>query len=250
VGEVAGLPGDGADRTRTEQIESLRRRMSAVSSGVGTSASDPVRIPAERLLPVPGPLAALLPHGGLVRGTVVSLSGATSLLSGLLASVTATGGHAAVVGHRRLGLLAAAEMGARLPRLAVIADPGPDPIEVAAVLLDGMDMVVLDLEGIVVPPSRARVVAARVRNKGAVLVVTGGRWDGAHVGLEARVDGYRGLTGAGRERLCGTRLSVRAHGRAFAPRTVHVDVCVERDSVTWVPDTRPHNGVPDLEVVR
>lgn len=251
VGEVAEFPGDGgADCSRAERIESLRRRIAAVPSGVGTTAPGPVPMPAERLLPVPAPLAGLLPHGGLVRGTVVSLSGATSLLSGLLASVTAAGGHAAVVGHRRLGLLAAVEMGARLPRLAVIPDPGPDPVEVAAVLLDGMDLVVLDLSATSVPPSRARVVAARVRNKDAVLVVTGGRWDGAHVGLEARVDGYDGLTGPGRARLRGTHLSVRAQGRAFAPRTAHVDVCVDRGRLMWVPGARTGPEVVDLEVVR
>lgn len=257
VGEVTEFPvGDGRDDSgRAERIDALRRRMATVTAGTRTAAL-PAGIadgcstpPADRLLPVPGPLAGLLPHGGLRRGTVVSLSGATSLLLGLLASVTGAGGHAAVVGRRRLGLLAASEMGARLPRIAVIPDAGPDPVEVAAVLLDGMDLVVLDLGGAAVPPSRTRVIAARIRGRDAVLVVTGGRWDGAHVRLEAHPVGYDGLAGPGRARLHGTRLSVRVQGRAFTPRTAHVDVRAEPDAVRWSSPT-PKSGDVGLGAVR
>jgi hypothetical protein len=241
VGEVAEFPiGDEeAGLERAQQIEALRRRIAAVPSRGEVSRPTPVAEPAEvqsrGVLPVPGPLAELLPHGGLLRGTVVSVSGAASLLLGVLASVTSSGGHAAVIGQRRLGLLAAAEMGAHLQRLAMVPDPGPDPVEVAAVLLDGMDLVVLGLGGASVPPTRARAVAARARSKGAVLIVTDGRWEGAQVRLEAQVSGYDGVDGPGLGRLCGTRLSVRAHGRAFPPRTTQIDVCAERSRVLWEP---------------
>ncbi|MFD3811955.1 hypothetical protein [Rhodococcus sp. NPDC058639] len=241
MGEVAEFPiGDEeAGLERAQQIEALRRRIAAVPSrgevSRPTPVAEPAEVPSRGVLPVPGPLAELLPHGGLVRGTVVSVSGAASLLLGVLASVTSSGGHAAVIGQRRLGLLAAAEMGAHLQRLAMVPDPGPDPVEVAAVLLDGMDLVVLGLGGASVPPTRARAVVARARSKGAVLIVTDGRWEGAQVRLEAQVSGYDGVDGPGLGRLCGTRLSVRAHGRAFPPRTTQIDVCAERSRVLWEP---------------
>ena len=76
------------------------------------------------------------------------------------------------------GLLAAVEMGADLSRLAVIPYPGTDPVEVAAVLMDGLDLVVLALGGRSVPMSRARAVTARARQKGCTLLVTGGDWHG------------------------------------------------------------------------
>ncbi|GAB2640964.1 hypothetical protein GCM10027068_20780 [Prescottella soli] len=63
---------------------------------------------------MPGPLADLLPHGGLVRGSIVEVSGVASLQAGLLASVTGSGRWAALVGRPSLGLLAAVEMGAAL----------------------------------------------------------------------------------------------------------------------------------------
>jgi hypothetical protein len=108
----------------------------------------------------------------------------------MAAAVTAGGGHVAVVGLPDFGLLAAAEMGADLSRLAVIPDPGTDPVEVAAVLVDGMDLVVLGLGGRRVPQTRARAVVARARNKGCTLLVTDGDWQGAPTRLEARVCGY------------------------------------------------------------
>lgn len=229
--------------TRQQRLDYLRRRIAGVPArgeAVARRAPrDEADAAAERVLPVPAPVAALLPHGGLARGSVVSVSGATSLLLGLLATVTESGGHAAVIGHPRLGVLAATEMGAQLQRLAFVPDPGPDPVEVAAVLLDGMDLVVLGLGGISVPPSRARAVVARARSKQSTLVVTGGHWGGAEVRLDARVRGYggvgRGAVGGG-GRLCSIRLAVRAQGRAFQPRTACLDVRSACGRVEWVPE--------------
>ncbi|BCZ20706.1 hypothetical protein [Mycobacterium senriense] len=203
--------------TRAEQLESLRRRMASIS---GKKAGSPAAAPAGDLLPdseaqlaLPPWLADLLP-APVPRGTVAVLSGARSLLLSVVAAVTAAGGNAAIVGQPDIGLLAAAEMGADLSRLAVIPDPGTDPVEVAAVLVDGMDLVVLGLGGRRVPPTRARAVVARARNKGCTLLVTGGDWQGAPTRLAARVCGYDITPGCleapapGFGRIGGVRLQV------------------------------------------
>ncbi|GAA4477947.1 hypothetical protein GCM10023094_21040 [Rhodococcus olei] len=233
-----GLAADLAGLSRQERLEQLRRRMAAVPVRGEAVAARPERVPGVAeppVLPVPEALAGLLPRGGLPRGSVVTVSGSGSLLVGLLASVTGSGGHAAVIGHPRLGLLAAAEMGAELGRLAVIPDPGPDPVEVAAVLLDGLDLVVLGLAGAAVSPSRARAVVARARSKGSTLVVTGGRWSGAEIRLDAAVRGYDGLGGpAGCGRVRGLRLAVGAEGRSFRRRTACVGLRSRRGRVEWV----------------
>lgn len=191
---TAAFASSPRQETRAEQLESLRRRMASISgkkAGLTAAAA-----PAGDLLPdsetqlaLPPWLADLLP-APVPRGTVAVLSGARSLLLSMVAAVTAAGGNAAIVGQPDIGLLAAAEMGADLSRLAVIPDPGTDPVEVAAVLVDGMDLVVLGLGGCRVPPSRARAVVARARNKGCTLLVTGGDWQGAPTRLAARVCGY------------------------------------------------------------
>ncbi|MGO4615940.1 hypothetical protein AB4305_24595 [Nocardia sp. 2YAB30] len=216
-------------------LAELRRRIAAVP-GRGELAAERVPLGAElrkEVLPVPPALAPLLPGGGLVKGSVVAYTGASSLLAGLLAAVTEGGGHAAVVGMPRLGLLAAVEMGAQLRRLAVVADPGPDPVEVAAVLLDGLDLIVLGLGGTAVPPARTRVIAARARNKGATLVVTDGRWSGASLQLDARIAGYVGL-GRGRGRLRSLGLAVEVRGKAGPPRRGRLELCPNAGRVEWV----------------
>src|ERR1700730_12858765 len=100
---------------RAEQLESLRRRMLAMS---GRSAQPEDLLP-ESAAPAAGPMVP--------RGTVAVLSGARSLLLNVVASVTAAGGNAAIVGQPDIGLLAAVEMGADLSRMAVSPDSGNEP---------------------------------------------------------------------------------------------------------------------------
>jgi hypothetical protein len=205
-----------SDQNRAEQLESLRRQIALLSGKVPEAVvtrSDDLLPESESQLPVPQWLADALP-APLPRGTVAMLSGARSLLLSMVAAVTAAGGNAAIVGQPDIGLLAAVEMGADLSRLAVIPDPGTDPVEVAAVLIDGMDLVVLGLGGRRVPLTRARAVVARARLKGCTLLVTDGDWQGAPTRLEARVCGYditaghRGTPVSGFGRISGVRLQV------------------------------------------
>lgn len=120
------MEAEAAVDPRVDRIEQLRRRMDAIparSAGPPrVGRDDPLPVgeqPASadiRTLPVAGPLAELLVHRGLVRGTVVQITGPASLHASLLASVTGSGHWAAVIGCPTL--LAAAEMGADLSRCA------------------------------------------------------------------------------------------------------------------------------------
>ena len=203
---------------RAEQVEHLRRKMAAVSGRVSCGHSAPPR--AEELIPGSESLLQL------PRGTVVVASGARSLLLKAVATMTASGGHVAMVGQPDIGLLAAVEMGADLSRLALVPDPGADPIGVAAVLLDGMDLVVLGLGGRSVSPSQVRAVTARARNKNCTLLVTGGDWPGARMRLQATVTGYE-LGG----RILAVKLSINGRAwtydthlrenRAISPHSAH-----------------------------
>lgn len=192
-------------------------RGSAAGGAVDTA------LPAsETLLPIPDSVAETV-SGPLPRGSVAVLSGARSLMLQMVAAVTSEGGHAAIVGQPDVGLLAAVEMGADLSRLAVIPDPGADPVEVAAVLMDGMDLVVLGLAARSVAPTRARAVTARARQKGCTLLVAGGDWPGAVIRLDARVSGYdvvgagSGAPAPGCGRIGRVRLDTRARGRLAGP---------------------------------
>jgi hypothetical protein len=214
---TAAFASDNRQKTRAEQLESLRQRIAVLSGkvpgGQAVAHGDDLLPESGAQLALPQWLADSLPVP-LPRGTVAVLSGARSLLLSVVAAVTAAGGNAAIVGQPDVGLLAAAEMGADLSRLAVIPDPGTDPVEVAAVLVDGMDLVVLGLGGRRVPQTRARAVLARARQKGCTLLVTDGDWQGASTRLDARVCGYeltpapRGVPAPGFGRITKVRLQV------------------------------------------
>ena len=222
---IAAFASAQRQENRAEQLESLRRQMARVSGkvpGKGVAPADDLLPDSESRLALPRWLAESLPVP-LPRGTVAVLSGARSLLLSMVAEVTAAGGNVAIVGQPDIGLLAAVEMGADLSRLAVIPDPGTDPVEVAAVLIDGMDLVVLGLGGRQVPRTRARAVVARARNKGCTLLVTDGDWQGAPTRLKARVCGYeitpglRGVPAPGFGRISRVRLQLSG---AYAGRRV------------------------------
>ncbi|GLY52349.1 hypothetical protein Lesp01_60050 [Lentzea sp. NBRC 102530] len=170
-----------------------------------------------RVLPVRGELAGLLPWGGLRRGSTVSVGGSTSLLLALLAGATADGCWAAVVGLPQLGVLAAAELGVAVQRLALIPSPGTDPGPVIAALLDGMDVVAVACP---LPPSLARRLTARARQRRAVLIAWG-TWPAADVELTAESVTWNTLDD-GAETLRHQQISVRSAGRGAAGRGRHV----------------------------
>jgi len=196
----------------------------------------------ERPLPVLPPLAPLLPHGVLRRGSTVVVQGSPSLLLALLAGPSKAGSWCAVVGMPTLGLVAAAEAGVALDRLPLVPAPGADWASVAAALLDALDVVV------VAPRSRvrdgdARRLAARARQRGSVLVPFGvrpgggdalpgagvapGGWPGADLWLTVGDARWEGL-GDGHGHLRARHVEVRCEGRGSAARP--------RRARLWLPD--------------
>ncbi|WP_280258855.1 hypothetical protein [Nocardia abscessus] len=61
----------------------------------------------------------------------MACTGRLGPLLGMLAAATDAGKWTAILGYPRLGLLAVAEMGGNLARLAHIPNPGDDPLDVA-----------------------------------------------------------------------------------------------------------------------
>jgi len=83
----------------------------------------PVTLARERLLPVAAPLVPLLPQGGLLRGTVMTVEGeqgGSAMALALVAEASAEGAWIAVVGWPAMGVVAAGELGVALERLVVV----------------------------------------------------------------------------------------------------------------------------------
>jgi len=195
-------------------------------------AGDVDELGGHRILPVLPELSGLLPSRGLRRGSTVAVatgraapaSGGTSLLLALLAAASRSGSWCAVVGVPALGVLAAAESGIVLDRLALVPNPGPDWPTVVAALIDGVDVVVTAVPGPVSASITGRLVA-RARQRGSVLMPFG-RWAGADVTLQVMHGRWEGL-GAGRGRLRRRRVTITARGRGAATRP--------REITMWMP---------------
>ncbi|AWG66962.1 hypothetical protein [Mycobacteroides abscessus] len=208
---------DEALVNRADQLQKLRQQMAAISGKVGGGRSAAGHFPealpdAQSLLPGSDALARSIGHV-LRRGTVAVAGGARSLPLEVVASVTAAGGYAAIVGMPEVSVLAAVERGADLSRLALIPRPGLSAVEVASVLMDGMDLVVLGLGGRQVTSTSARAIVARAHSNGCTLLAVGGDWEGASVRLQAQITGYDGVSACGLGRIRGVRTAVRVRGR-------------------------------------
>jgi hypothetical protein len=189
----------------------------------------------ERVLPVLPALTPLLPAGGLRRGSVVTVGGSTSLALALLAAASAQGSWCAAVGCPALGLAAAAELGIALERFPQVPSPGPGSgpggwAWVVATLLDAFDVVLARPPA--VRAADARRIVARVRERGAVLVIAGAWAEPAEVRLTLASAAWEGV-GQGHGRLRGRRVEVVVGGRGAAAR--------ERRVALWLP--HPDGGV-------
>lgn len=159
-----------------------------------------------RTMPVPPPLAALLPRGALARGTAITVSGAGSILLALIAEASAAGHHVALIGQSRLSLLAVHEHGGNLAKIHLVDPAETDPLDSASICLDGVDLVVTTVHGRDVPPTRARALLARNRRHGSVLILTDGHMPGIDLTVASTVSGYGGIEqGRGRIKSISSR---------------------------------------------
>ena len=183
-------------------------------------------------LPVPAPLAEILPDG-LRRGATTAVLGSTSLVLTLLAHACAGGAWAAVVGQPTIGLLAAAQAGVALDRLALVPRPGTDPAAVLAALIDGLDVVVVGPEVALSDADRRRL-SARARERGAVLLPTVA-WAGANAVLSVEQARWTGVgAGDGRLRTHSLRVARTGRGSAAVPHVVEVTLPLGAEPVDGV----------------
>jgi hypothetical protein len=207
--------------------------------GPGTTLAD------ERLLPVLPALRPLLPHQGLRRGTTVAVARSAALALALVAGASAAGSWVAAVGLPDLGIVAAAETGIALERLALVPVPGARawPTVVAA-FLDAVDVVLVrSPAGLSAAP--ARRLAARARERGAVLVPLGAWSEPADLRLAVTSSDWHGL-GQGYGSLRARRVEVVASGRGAAARERRVLLWLPSPDGTIIPAAAPGAaGNPD-----
>jgi hypothetical protein len=229
--------------------------MMATESGLGTTLGSSVAstelggpgttLADERLLPVIPALQSLLPGRGLRRGATVTVSRSAALALALVAGASAAGSWIAAVGLPDLGIVAAAETGIALERLALVPTPGARawPTVVAA-FLDAVDVVLVRAPARL-PAAQARRLAARARERGAVLVPLGAWPEPADLRLAVTASAWHGL-GQGHGSLHFRQVEVLATGRGAAARERRVLLWLPAPNGTIAPVTAPR-AVDGLE---
>lgn len=215
-----------------ERLARARAALASVQTRVGTSR-DRWDAPT---LPLAASLAQVLP-GGLRRGQIVSVEGATSLVLALVAEASREGSWAAMIGMPQVGVVAAARRGIELARLALVPHPGQHAAAVAGACVDGMDVVVLGPRLALSDADRRRL-GARARERGSV-IVSAGPWAGAHVSVAVESSRWSGL-GAGDGRLRAREAVVAVQTRAGG--------AVRRVAVTLDEDALARPGVRTVPV--
>lgn len=167
------------------------------------------------VLPVHATLASLLPGGGLRPGAAYSLSRSTSLLLALLAQPSQSGSWCGVVGVPRLGAEAAEGLGVDLSRLVLIPDPGARWLAVTATIAEVLPVVVVRPAGRA-PDGEVARLAARLRDRGAVLLVQG-PWPQAEAVLEVTGSAWSGV-GRGHGYLSAREVTLTSSSRRW-PRS-------------------------------
>lgn len=172
-------------RRDAERADALREVLAELGERV-----KPVALARDKTLPVAEFFDRLLPDDGLVRGRVMSCQGVadTSLAFGLIRDALIGGAWAAIIDVATFGADAAAEFGVPLERV-VRVETGVDAAERSAgvgndaawidamgAAVDGFDVVVTRVPAGLRGdrrPAAVRKLAARLQQKGAVVVVLG-----------------------------------------------------------------------------
>jgi hypothetical protein len=249
----------------------LAERRAALAAAGALTLSD---APPQDFEPiaVPQPLATLLP-GGIRRGEALALPGDAPALGSaptasahnsgpgavdyltlaLLAAALRQGLWCAAVGVHGLGgaalaglLGAAALREGALQRLLVVARAGERWAEIATVLADGVDLVLLAPPG-PVPAQLGRRLDARLRqgsaeesrHRAALLVL--GAWPGARTVLRVRRLGWTGFD-RGVGHLVGGDAVLCAEDRTRRPRTVQVRLPDDLGAATPLADPSGLSG--------
>ncbi len=143
------------------------------------------------------------------------VSDTPALIVEVLARVASDGGFCGVVGWPELSY--AGIPPEDMDRIVAVPDPGIDPLSVAGVLAEGLDLVVVrSPQRIELSPVRARPLLAKLRHGQAALVSVGTRLPSAALEITGEVAGIHGV-GRGLGRITGIDIRVRTRAKGMRP---------------------------------
>lgn len=234
---------DLAAMTKQERIQTLRSRMSALGSAVspgGEKAAEfqselPMR---EDILPAPDSFSRFLPGGGLPRRAVTLFQDQPLLIAESLAHVTSRGGHAAVVGWEDFSYAGVLDSGGVYKNIIVVPHPGSEPLNVVAVLCEGLDLVIYRGPEIMLSPAQARPLLGKIRKGTAALMMVGTRVQSPAVTVGAEITDYLGI-GPGRGRIRAVEMHIQITARGQVPTSGKVVISNSGRAELLAVETKP-----------
>ncbi len=194
------------------------------------------------VLPTHPVLAPLLPGGGLRPGAAYSVAPSMSLLLALMSRPSQDGTWCGVIGMPELGAEAAERLGMALDRLVLVPEPGARVLGVAATLAEVLPVVAIR------PTARAMGaevtrLAARLRDRGAVLLVQG-PWPQAEATLRVSEGEWAGV-GNGVGYLAGRTVTVTVSSKRWpVPRASRIMLPAPDGGIAAVHEGEAARAVP------
>ena len=200
-------------------VAALQQRISAMQA----TKLDSRRLPTH-------PALANLLDGGLKQGAAYSVERSATLLMAMLSGPSAAGSWCAVVGVPEFGIEAAERFGIDLERLVLVPHPGQQWMTVVSALVDVVSVVLVRppvRDGrALVPEAAASKLAARLRQREAVLVSIGD-WPRADAALTLSESDWAGL-GSGFGHLTARQVTVSSASASWQGRV--------KSRRLWLPD--------------
>lgn len=204
--------------SRAEQIAELRSRMAQIGGEVPQQQV----VENADVLGLGEQFRFILPGGGLPRQAVTQMSETPALVVEMLHHVTEAGGYAGVVGWPELSY--AALPPECLNRIIAVPDPGVDPLGIAGVLVEGLDLVVYRTRTrLELSPVRARPLLGKLRKGRAALMLVGATVPSPSLTVTGEVSEFRGI-GRGSGRITGLDIRVRAQSKSAHPASGTITV--------------------------
>lgn len=249
---MSAMPASPTGHARAEQIAELRSKMAQIGGevpggGNGSAGFGEEIASGEGVLRLGEQFRFILPGGGLPRNAVTHMSDTPVLVAEMLLHVVEEGGHAAVVGWPELSYAGIDRK--HLDRIIAVPDPGADPLGIAAVFTEGLDLVVYRSPAqLALSPVRCRPLLGKLRKGRAALMMVGATVPSPALTVTGDIQSFHGI-GRGTGRITGVDIRVRAQSKSSHPAsaTITVGQAAAETAAETAVETAGH---PALKVVR
>ena len=204
-----------AGLSKAERIAVLRTKMrhlgadivefptaSESPSATGVAAPALAAANSTTALPVPADMRGVFNApgmpGGLPTGSVSTIDHPGFIQAALIAEVTRNHKHVAIVNEPELSLATIVELGGDLSRIAVVPNAGDSPLDIAAILAEGVDLITGRLPEVTM--TRARPLDARLRSHDTTMLLVDGNWPSTQLQIRSELADLGGL-GIGHGRI-------------------------------------------------